>query len=74
MNLVVNNNILNTSQDPGVLINNGNCKINMGWHPKGAALLWKPELQETKFSQTGVKISGTGVDSNPTLLKNSSRR
>jgi hypothetical protein len=25
----------------------------MEWHPKGEELLWKPELQETKFSQTG---------------------
>ncbi len=29
--------------------------INMEWHPKGEELLWKPELQETKFSQTGGK-------------------
>lgn len=27
--------------------------INMGWHPKGEDLLWKPDLQETKYSQTG---------------------
>lgn len=27
--------------------------INMEWHPKGEELLWKPELQETKYSQTG---------------------
>lgn len=28
-------------------------EINMEWHPKGEELIWKPELQETKFSQTG---------------------
>lgn len=27
--------------------------INMEWHPKGEELLWQPDLQETKFSQTG---------------------
>ena len=30
-------------------------EINMEWHPKGEALLWKPEMQETKYSQTGGK-------------------
>lgn len=30
-------------------------EINMEWHPKGEELLWKPDLQETKFSQTGGK-------------------
>jgi hypothetical protein len=30
-------------------------EINMEWHPKGEDFLWKPELQETKFSQTGGK-------------------
>jgi spore photoproduct lyase family protein len=30
-------------------------EVNMGWHPKGEELLWKPGLQETKFSQTGGK-------------------
>ena len=29
--------------------------INMSWHPKGEDLLWHPDLQETKFSQTGGK-------------------
>ncbi|WMJ74215.1 spore photoproduct lyase family protein [Cytophagaceae bacterium ABcell3] len=29
--------------------------INMEWHPKGEELLWKPDIQETKFSQTGGK-------------------
>jgi spore photoproduct lyase family protein len=28
-------------------------QINLGWHPKGEELLWQPELQETKYSQTG---------------------
>jgi spore photoproduct lyase family protein len=28
-------------------------EINMEWHPKGEELLWKPELQEIKYSQTG---------------------
>ena len=28
-------------------------EVNLGWHPKGEELLWRPELQETKFSQTG---------------------
>ena len=27
--------------------------VNMQWHPAGEDLLWKPELQEIKFSQTG---------------------
>ncbi len=30
-------------------------EINMEWHPQGEDLLWNPELQETKFSQTGGK-------------------
>jgi spore photoproduct lyase len=28
-------------------------QINLGWHPKGEELLWRPELQETKYSQMG---------------------
>jgi spore photoproduct lyase len=28
-------------------------EINMEWHPKGEELLWMPDLQETKYSQTG---------------------
>ena len=28
-------------------------EVNMGWHPKGEELLWKPDLQEVKYSQTG---------------------
>lgn len=30
-------------------------EVNMGWHPQGESLLWRPDLQETKFSQTGGK-------------------
>ncbi len=29
--------------------------VNMSWHPKTEEVLWTPELQETKFSQTGGK-------------------
>ncbi len=29
--------------------------VNMSWHPKAEEVLWAPELQETKFSQTGGK-------------------
>lgn len=28
-------------------------QINLGWHPKGEELLWKPEQQEIKYSQMG---------------------
>ncbi|HYH00645.1 MAG TPA: spore photoproduct lyase family protein [Terriglobales bacterium] len=28
-------------------------QINLGWHPGGEEYLWQPELQETKYSQTG---------------------
>lgn len=28
-------------------------EVNLQWHPKGEALLWKPELQEGKISQNG---------------------
>lgn len=30
-------------------------EINLGWHPKAEEYLWRPEWQETKFSQTGGK-------------------
>lgn len=30
-------------------------EVNLGWHPQGEALLWRPDLQETKYSQTGGK-------------------
>ncbi len=28
-------------------------ETNLGWHPRGEELLWRPELQERKVSQTG---------------------
>jgi spore photoproduct lyase len=28
-------------------------EVNMGWHPQAESLLWRPDLQETKYSQTG---------------------
>ncbi|HYF27416.1 MAG TPA: spore photoproduct lyase family protein [Baekduia sp.] len=28
-------------------------EVNLGWHPKAEELLWRPELQEPKRSQTG---------------------
>jgi hypothetical protein len=28
-------------------------EVNMGWHPRAEEVLWKPEVQETKYSQTG---------------------
>jgi len=28
-------------------------EVNLGWHPKGEDLLWTPDNQETKYSQTG---------------------
>jgi spore photoproduct lyase len=28
-------------------------EVNMGWHPKAEEMLWRPELQEVKYSQTG---------------------
>ncbi len=30
-------------------------EVNMGWHPKAEDVLWKPELQEAKYSETGGK-------------------
>lgn len=27
--------------------------VNMGWHPKAEEVLWKPDIQEVKYSQTG---------------------
>ncbi len=27
--------------------------VNMAWHPKAEEVLWKPELQEFKYSETG---------------------
>jgi spore photoproduct lyase len=28
-------------------------EVNMGWHPKAEEVLWAPDLQEVKYSQTG---------------------
>lgn len=28
-------------------------EVNLGWHPKAEAHLWRPDLQETKISNTG---------------------
>ena len=28
-------------------------EVNLQWHPKGESIIWRPELQETKYSQTG---------------------
>ncbi len=28
-------------------------EVNMGWHPRAEDVLWKPDLQEIKYSQTG---------------------
>jgi spore photoproduct lyase family protein len=28
-------------------------EVNLGWHPKGEAVLWRPEIQQPKRSQTG---------------------
>ena len=27
--------------------------VNMGWHPKAEEVLWQPDIQEVKYSQTG---------------------
>ena len=28
-------------------------EVNLGWHPRGEELLWRPDLQEVKRSQSG---------------------
>ncbi|HSU00729.1 MAG TPA: spore photoproduct lyase family protein [Geodermatophilus sp.] len=33
--------------------NEGLHEVNLGWHPRGEELLWRPDLQETKRSQSG---------------------
>lgn len=33
--------------------NEGLHEVNLGWHPKGEELLWRPDLQEAKRSQSG---------------------
>jgi spore photoproduct lyase family protein len=52
-------------------------EVNMSWHPQGEALLWQPDLQETKYSQTGGKnvrykrgFKGQLVDAFTALLQN----
>lgn len=30
-------------------------EVNLGWHPQAEELLWRPDLQEAKYSQTGGK-------------------
>lgn len=30
-------------------------EVNLGWHPQAEEILWRPELQEQKYSQTGGK-------------------
>ena len=27
----------------------------MGWHPKAEEVLWRPDIQQVKYSQTGQK-------------------
>lgn len=29
--------------------------VNMGWHPKAEEVLWKPDLQQVKYSQSGQR-------------------
>jgi spore photoproduct lyase len=33
--------------------NEGLHEVNMGWHPRGEDLLWRPDLQQAKRSQSG---------------------
>jgi spore photoproduct lyase family protein len=33
--------------------NEGLHEVNLGWHPRGEELLWRPELQQVKRSQSG---------------------
>lgn len=28
-------------------------EVNLGWHPRAEELIWRPEIQEAKISQTG---------------------
>ena len=28
-------------------------EVNLGWHPRGEELLWRPDLQQAKRSQSG---------------------
>lgn len=34
--------------------NAGLHQVNLGWHPKAEALLWRPDIQETKVSEGGA--------------------
>jgi spore photoproduct lyase family protein len=50
-------------------------EVNLGWHPKGEELLWRPELQQKKHSQTGMwnvryrnNIKAAGVQTLTDLL------
>jgi hypothetical protein len=29
-------------------------EVNLGWHPKAEEVLWRPELQQAKRSQSGM--------------------
>jgi DNA repair photolyase len=33
--------------------NEGLHEVNLGWHPRGEELLWRPDLQQAKRSQSG---------------------
>jgi hypothetical protein len=33
--------------------NEGLHEVNLGWHPRGEELLWRPDLQQLKRSQNG---------------------
>jgi DNA repair photolyase len=33
--------------------NQGLHEVNLGWHPKGEELLWRPDLQQLKRSESG---------------------
>lgn len=35
------------------LTHNGLHEVNLGWHPRVEEVLWRPELQESKESETG---------------------
>ena len=28
-------------------------EVNLGWHPRGEELIWRPDIQEAKRSQSG---------------------
>lgn len=50
-------------------------EVNLGWHPQAEELLWQPELQEQKYSQTGGKnvrykkgLKGNAVETFSQLL------